>query len=110
MLHLVTGGAGFVGVNLIERLLAGGDVVVALDNFVRGQLANLQTFAENPKFRSIAVDCSDLQAYRDAMAWAARQPRTALSMILFASSKKARSGSMSSATGRSRRPTCMSTI
>jgi UDP-glucose 4-epimerase len=52
---LVSGGAGFIGVNLIERLLGQGETVVAIDNFVRGQARNLERFA-GPAFRLIEAD------------------------------------------------------
>ncbi len=38
---LVTGGAGFLGSNLIERLLSSGDEVICVDNFFTGRRANL---------------------------------------------------------------------
>jgi UDP-glucose 4-epimerase len=67
MLHVVTGGAGFVGVNLIARLLARGDGVIALDNYVRGRQANLHRFSTHQGLRLITVDCADLGALRSAM-------------------------------------------
>ena len=47
---LVTGGAGFLGSHLCERLLADGFEVVALDNLYTGSKANLASFAERPGF------------------------------------------------------------
>jgi UDP-glucose 4-epimerase len=41
MKYLVTGGAGFIGSHLIERLIGRGDQVVALDNFSTGSVTNL---------------------------------------------------------------------
>ena len=38
---LVTGGAGFIGSNLIEKLLQLGNDVVCLDNFSTGNISNL---------------------------------------------------------------------
>src|SRR5687767_11816491 len=49
---LVTGGAGFIGSNLVRRLLEEGEVVIAVDNLSTGNAANLEgisgafTFAE----------------------------------------------------------------
>ena len=40
---LVTGGAGFVGTNLIKRLLDAGHYVVSLDNYNTGLLKNHQS-------------------------------------------------------------------
>ncbi|MDA8610701.1 GDP-mannose 4,6-dehydratase, partial [Euryarchaeota archaeon] len=42
MRALVTGGAGFIGSHLIDRLVARGDTVVALDNLSSGQLEFIQ--------------------------------------------------------------------
>jgi UDP-glucose 4-epimerase len=48
---LVTGGAGFIGSHLIERLLAEGKAVVALDDLSTGNLKNLRQVASHPRFR-----------------------------------------------------------
>ncbi len=47
---LVTGGAGFLGSHLIDRLLARGDSVVCLDNLQTGSLQNLEQHAGNSRF------------------------------------------------------------
>ena len=39
---LVTGGAGFIGSHLCERLLADGVAVVCMDNLITGDLANIE--------------------------------------------------------------------
>lgn len=56
---VVTGGAGFVPSHLIERLLADGLKVVALDNFVTGHARNLESFADHENFRFIEHDVSE---------------------------------------------------
>lgn len=56
---VVTGGAGFVSSHLIERLLADGLKVVALDNFVTGHPRNLEHLESNPDFRFIEHDVSE---------------------------------------------------
>lgn len=53
---LVTGGAGFIGSNLIESLLNSGNQVVCLDNFSTGKRINLKNFADNPNFHLIEGD------------------------------------------------------
>ena len=49
---LVTGGAGFIGSNLCEKLLEIGAVVTVLDNFATGHRHNIEPFFSNPKFSS----------------------------------------------------------
>ena len=57
---LVTGGAGFLGSHLCERLLSEGYRVVAVDNLYTGSRANMKTFAKNPNFTFIKADVTDL--------------------------------------------------
>jgi UDP-glucose 4-epimerase len=66
-LNVVTGGAGFVAVNLIERLLAQREQVIALDNLSRGLERHFARFAGRPGFRSAVVDCADASALRGAV-------------------------------------------
>ncbi len=47
---LVTGGAGFIGSHLCERMLADGCQVVAMDNLITGALANIEHLFGNPDF------------------------------------------------------------
>ena len=56
MLVLVTGGAGFIGSHLCERLVADGNDVVALDDFSTGSRANLDRLLGRPGFRLIEAD------------------------------------------------------
>ncbi len=53
---LVTGGAGFIGSNLIESLLKSGNRVSCLDNFSTGKRENLKAFASDPSFSLIEGD------------------------------------------------------
>lgn len=50
---LVTGGAGFIGSHLVERLLADGKSVVVLDDCSTGRLENLKNVVEHPGLRII---------------------------------------------------------
>jgi len=53
---LVTGGAGFLGSHLCEKLLADGHDVCALDNLVTGSKSNIEHLFSNPKFEFIRHD------------------------------------------------------
>lgn len=53
MKALVTGGAGFIGSHLAERLLRTGHEVVAIDNLSTGRLENLKDVENNPKFKFV---------------------------------------------------------
>jgi len=53
---LVTGGAGFVGSHLCERLLKDGADVLCADNFFTGQKRNTESLLANPKFELIRHD------------------------------------------------------
>lgn len=57
---LVTGGAGFLGSHLCERLLADGCRVVALDNLYTGSRRNLAAFADDARFSFVEADVCDL--------------------------------------------------
>ncbi len=56
---LVTGGAGFIGSNLIETLLEQSNQVICLDNFSTGKRENLIPFLNNPDFTLIDGDIRD---------------------------------------------------
>ncbi|KAJ8766773.1 hypothetical protein K2173_007840 [Erythroxylum novogranatense] len=53
---LVTGGAGFVGSHLVDRLIARGDNVIVVDNFFTGRKENLLHHFGNPRFELIRHD------------------------------------------------------
>jgi UDP-glucuronate decarboxylase len=53
---LVTGGAGFLGSHLIERLLSRGDEVVCVDNFFTGSKKNIEEFLNSNRFELIRHD------------------------------------------------------
>src|SRR5687767_7140883 len=53
---LVTGGAGFLGSHLCERLLERGEEVICLDNFFTGSRHNVEHLLENPRFEVVRHD------------------------------------------------------
>jgi len=59
MTALITGGAGFIGSHLAQRLLADGAEVIILDNLSTGSLKNLDTFRSNPKLQFVKGDIRD---------------------------------------------------
>lgn len=65
---LVTGGAGFIGSNLVEALLKQDNEVVVLDNFMTGKRENLTPFAGNRAFTLIEGDIRDMAMCRKAVA------------------------------------------
>lgn len=53
---IVTGGAGFLGSHLIDRLLSEGHKVIAIDNLVTGDVANIEHLASNSNFKFVYHD------------------------------------------------------
>ncbi len=64
----ITGAAGFIGSNLVDRLLADRIVVVGFDNLSTGFRENIATARENPEFTLVRGDILDPPALTDAMA------------------------------------------
>jgi UDP-glucuronate decarboxylase len=56
---LVTGGAGFLGSHLCDRLILNGDEVICLDNFFTGSKQNIIHLLDNPNFELIRHDVVD---------------------------------------------------
>lgn len=59
MRYLVTGGAGFLGSHLCDKLIARGDEVVCLDNLFTGQKKNIAHLIGNPNFEFIRHDVTE---------------------------------------------------
>jgi UDP-glucose 4-epimerase len=64
----VTGGAGFIGSHLVDRLIAEGRHVRVLDNFIVGRRSNLQQHQGNPRLEIIDADIADRSAVNAACA------------------------------------------
>jgi dTDP-glucose 4,6-dehydratase len=56
---LVTGGAGFLGSHLCDRLLAEGNKVIAIDNLITGDVKNIAHLIGNPDFRFVKHDVTE---------------------------------------------------
>ncbi len=63
----VTGGAGFIGSNLVDRLLQIGHTVVAYDNFSTGHERFLEPALASPRFKLVRGDTLDLDGLTQAM-------------------------------------------
>mgnify|MGYP003333682456 CR=1 FL=1 len=69
---IVTGGAGFIGSHLVDRLLSDGHSVTVLDNLSTGRIENLQSATSNPNLTVHQVDIAggvDLGAMFDGVDW-----------------------------------------
>lgn len=64
---LITGGAGFIGSNLIERFLEQDNYIVCLDNFATGKKENIEPFLLHPDFKFIIGDIRDLDTCKNAV-------------------------------------------
>jgi UDP-N-acetylglucosamine 4-epimerase len=64
--YLVTGGAGFIGSNIVERLLHDGHFVRVLDNFSNGKRENIYEFEKKTNFELIEGDVRDLHICQTA--------------------------------------------
>ena len=53
---LVTGGAGFLGSHLCERLLKAGNDILCVDNFFTGRKLNIAHLMDNPYFEILRHD------------------------------------------------------
>lgn len=68
MNSIVTGCAGFIGSNLVDRLLADGHHVVGIDNFSTGQRRFLEGALAHQNFKLVELDLLDLDALKLAFA------------------------------------------
>ena len=57
--NLVTGGAGFLGSHLVDRLMEAGEEVICLDNYFTGRKKNISRWITNPSFELIRHDVTN---------------------------------------------------
>ena len=80
---LVTGGAGFIGSYLCEKLLRMGYSVISLDDLSTGTISNLQTIMDNPSLKVIQGSVVDEKLDRKSTRlnssheWISRMPSSA---------------------------------
>lgn len=67
MRALVTGGAGFIGTHLVERLLKEGYEVLVVDNFTLGKRENVDKFKTNPKYKFYELDIDNTEKFCDTL-------------------------------------------
>ncbi len=65
-MDVVTGGGGFIGSHLVDRLIAEGRRVRVLDNFAVGHKANLQQHQHEPRLEVVEADIADTAAVASA--------------------------------------------
>jgi len=63
----VTGGAGFIGSNMVDRLISEGHKVTVYDNFSSGAEKFISSHAQNPDFRAVRADLLDAGTLSRAM-------------------------------------------
>ena len=63
----MTGGAGFIGSHLVDRLMETGNQVRVMDNLASGSLGNLDRWMDHPVFEFIEGDLLDREAILDAV-------------------------------------------
>ena len=52
-IHLITGGAGFIGSNLIAKLIDEGNQIICVDNLLTGNFRNISKWLQKPNFSFI---------------------------------------------------------
>ena len=57
--NIVTGGAGFLGSHLVEKLIKNGEEVICLDNYFTGHKTNISHLLDNPNFEFIRHDITE---------------------------------------------------
>jgi nucleoside-diphosphate-sugar epimerase len=65
--YLITGGAGFIGSNIVKKVLDNGDFVRVVDNFSTGRKENIVEFLGNPNFELLEGDLTNLETAKKAV-------------------------------------------
>lgn len=66
-IYLVTGGAGFIGSNIVKELMFRGNKVRVLDNFSTGKRENISAYYDHSNFEMFEGDLRSFQTVRDAV-------------------------------------------
>ena len=71
MKSLITGGAGFIGSNLADKLVREGHEIIILDNLSTGHLSNLKNLKKNIEFVNIDISnkVEDISKYFKGVDW-----------------------------------------
>ena len=64
---MISGGAGFIGSHLAGKLLAAGKKVVCVDNFELGKKENVEKYLDNPHFKLVELDVSNVDALSELL-------------------------------------------
>ena len=67
MKYFVSGGAGFVGSHLVDKLLAGGNQVTVYDNFSSGQKGFIEHHLKDKNFKLVEADILDFERLKEAI-------------------------------------------
>ena len=57
--NLVSGGAGFLGSHLIDALMKKNEKVICIDNYITGQISNIEKWENHPNFKKIKHDVTE---------------------------------------------------
>ena len=64
---IVTGGAGFIGSHLVDKLIAGGNEVTVIDNLSSGKMEFIEHHDQDPNFKLVKLDMLELEKLKHAI-------------------------------------------
>jgi UDP-glucose 4-epimerase len=64
---IVTGGAGFIGSHLVDKLIAGGNEVTVIDNLSSGKMEFIKHHDQDPNFKLVKLDMLELEKLKHAI-------------------------------------------